>query len=86
MVRFSGDRLQAPHICLTLFSTGLLNHATTRLYFDDEPGNLDDPVLCRVPEERRSTLVAERVATGGEITYRFDIVLQGAGETAFLQI
>jgi protocatechuate 3,4-dioxygenase, alpha subunit len=85
-VRFSDDTLQAPHICLTVFSRGLLNHVATRLYFDDEPGNRDDPVLCCVPEKRRSTLVAVRAATETETTYRFPIVLQGAGETAFFQI
>ncbi len=86
MVRFDADRLQAPHICLTVFSTGLLNHATTRLYFDDEQENGDDPVLRGVPEGRRKTLVAARVPGTGGITYRFDIVLQGAGETAFFQL
>jgi len=86
VVRFDEDRLQAPHICLTLFATGLLNHAATRLYFEDELGNSDDPVLRCVPEERRKTLVATRVATAGSTTYRFDLVLQGAGETAFFQL
>jgi len=107
MVRFDEARHQAPHICVTVFSRGLLNHVMTRLYFEDEPGNKDDPVLSCVPEERRKTLVATRAdatgvtntagaaatgpaATGpaatGPVTYRFDIILQGAGETAFFQL
>jgi protocatechuate 3,4-dioxygenase alpha subunit len=86
IVRFDRDRFQAPHICLIVFGTGLLNHAATRLYFEDEPGNDDDPVLRCVPQERRETLAARRVAGAGEVTYRFDIVLQGPGETAFFQL
>ncbi len=85
-VKFDDDRLQAPHICVTVFSRGLLNHAVTRLYFEDEPGNGEDPILQCVPEGRRKTLVAARVADAGMVTYRFDIVLQGAGETAFFQL
>jgi protocatechuate 3,4-dioxygenase alpha subunit len=38
---------QAPHLCLTIFARGLLDHLHTRLYFADEPANLDDPVLGR---------------------------------------
>jgi protocatechuate 3,4-dioxygenase alpha subunit len=76
--------LQAPHICVAVFARGLLNHLFTRLYFADEPSNADDPVLQRVPAERRATLVAQPSSDRAE--YRFDIVLQGAGETAFFNI
>jgi len=86
MVRYNGKGLQAPHVCITVFSTGLLNHVTTRIYFEDERGNAEDPVLRCVPQERRKTLVAARVATEGAVTYRLDIVLQGADETAFFQL
>ncbi len=93
-VRFDAQRLQAPHICVTVFSTGLLNHAVTRMYFGDETVNRDDPVLGCVPEGRRATLVAARLdghaaaagPTHGVTTYRFNIVLQGAAETAFFQL
>src|SRR5437667_5292890 len=57
-VLFEGERLQAPHICVTVFSRGLLNHLATRLYFEDEPANAEDPVLQYVPGNRRATLVA----------------------------
>jgi len=92
-VAFDGERLQAPHICVTVFSRGLLNHLVTRMYFEDEPTNALDPVLQCVPKDRRATLLAShapsinRGATGGAaVVYRFDIVLQGAGETAFFNV
>ncbi len=84
-VPFDGERMQAPHISVTVFSRGLLNHAVTRLYFADEPANASDPVLQYVPEDRRATLLAKR-DPGGAALYRFDIVLQGAGETAFFNL
>ena len=77
--------MQAPHICVAVFGRGLLNHLFTRLYFADEPANANDPVLACVPAERRATLLAQRQA-GEKVVYRFDIVLQGVGETVFFNI
>jgi protocatechuate 3,4-dioxygenase alpha subunit len=85
-VRFDDTRLQAPHVCVTIFARGLLNHLVTRLYFADEAANADDPVLNCVPEERRGTLVAKRKAESVVAVYCFDIILQGAGETAFFNV
>ncbi len=85
-VPFDAERLQAPHICVTLFVLGLPNHLVTRLYFEDEPTNASDPVLQRVPEDRRTTLLARRQREETAVVYRFDIVLQGAGETAFFNL
>jgi protocatechuate 3,4-dioxygenase alpha subunit len=82
--------MQAPHICVTLLARGLLNHAVTRLYFADEPANASDPVLQCVPADRRATLLARLVASnvlaGTLPIYRFDIILQGIGETAFFNL
>jgi protocatechuate 3,4-dioxygenase, alpha subunit len=86
LVPFDSERMQAPHICATVFSRGLLNHLVTRLYFEDEPGNALDPVLQCVPNDRRATLLARREARGTVVVYRFDIVLQGADETAFFNL
>ncbi len=83
---FEGERQQAPHICVTVFARGLLNHLVTRLYFEDEPSTAADPILRCVPAERRATLLARREPGDGEAVYRFDIVLQGAGETAFFNL
>jgi protocatechuate 3,4-dioxygenase, alpha subunit len=74
--------LQAPHIVVGVFARGLLKRLVTRIYFADDPANLDDPVLALVPAERRATLVAQPVpGTAGH--YRWNIVLQGEGETVF---
>jgi protocatechuate 3,4-dioxygenase, alpha subunit len=76
-------QLQAPHIDVTLFARGMLNRVVTRIYFADEAeANAGDPVLATVPAARRNTLLAQP-AEGG---YRFDIRLQGAGETVFFDI
>ncbi len=85
-VPFSQEQFQAPHICLTVFSRGLLNHLVTRMYFEDEQSNVEDPILLCVPEERRSTLLAKRENFEGKIVYRFDIIMQGDGETAFFNV
>jgi protocatechuate 3,4-dioxygenase, alpha subunit len=85
-VPFDAERLQAPHICVTVFSRGLLNHLVTRLYFADEPSNASDPVLLCVPEHRRRTSLAARQQEGTTVVYCFDIVLQGEGETVFFNV
>ncbi|GAA5118124.1 protocatechuate 3,4-dioxygenase subunit alpha [Pseudonocardia adelaidensis] len=75
---------QAPHIDVTVLARGLLQHLTTRIYFPDEAeANAADPLLSSLPPERAVTLVAEQ-ADEGEL--RFDIRLQGEGETVFLQV
>ncbi len=84
--------LQAPHIAVTLMARGMLNRVITRIYFADEAeANAEDPVLRRVPAERRETLLAQPEAeadtpSGARGAYRFDIRLQGAGETVFFAV
>ena len=82
-----GGAPQAPHACVRIFARGLLTHLSTRVYFADEPAANDaDAVLRHVPADRRRTLLAERVASaGGVATYRWNIVLQGSGETVFFE-
>ena len=86
-----GNTLQAPHINMTLFARGLLKRLVTRIYFADHAeANEHDPVLSAIDDaEARRTIVAEVKpnGTGAPIkTYRFDIVMQGKGETAFFDI
>ncbi|MGZ2747952.1 protocatechuate 3,4-dioxygenase subunit alpha [Burkholderia stagnalis] len=78
----------APHINVTVMMRGILTHAFTRVYFDDEAAaNAADPVLNAVPAERRATLVATRDARPGCPTvYRFDIRMQGPDETVFFDV
>ncbi|MBB4685386.1 protocatechuate 3,4-dioxygenase subunit alpha [Amycolatopsis jiangsuensis] len=71
---------QARHIDVSVFARGLLNRVVTRIYFEDED-NSGDAVLASVPEGRRETLLARRTADG----YRFDVRLQGEGETVFFE-
>jgi protocatechuate 3,4-dioxygenase, alpha subunit len=79
-----GNTLQAPHINVAFFARGLLRQLFTRIYFADEAANAADPLLAAIEDETaRQSLVARR-GEGG--IYRFDIVLQGDGETAFLDI
>lgn len=79
-----GDGDQAPHITVTVMARGTLRQLTTRLYFGDEAAaNATDPVLQALPQDARATLIAEPIDERG---YRFDIVLQGDGETAFFDL
>ncbi len=81
------NRDQAPHINVIVFMRGLLSHAYTRIYFADEAeANARDPVLSSVPEERRGTVIARRENAEATTTYRFDIVMQGEGETVFFDV
>ena len=78
---------EAPHVNVIVTMRGLLLHAFTRVYFDDEAtANAEDAVLASVPAERRATLVAKRVEEGGAVRYRLDIRMQGADETVFFDV
>lgn len=77
-------RAQAPHISVSVFARGLLVRLSTRIYFPDEQeANAADGLLSSIEdEELRSTLVA----ADEDGVLRFDIRLQGEGETAFLDV
>jgi protocatechuate 3,4-dioxygenase, alpha subunit len=82
-----GNSLQAPHINVLLFSRGLLIHLHTRLYFEGEAANAADPLLSSIEDAAvRATLVARREGSGTPARYRWDIVMQGDNETAFLEL
>ncbi|MCZ9350807.1 protocatechuate 3,4-dioxygenase subunit alpha [Streptomyces mutabilis] len=73
----------APYVSVCVFARGLLVHLYTRIYLPGDRAALAaDPLLSRVDAERRDTLIA---ADEGNGTYRFDIRLQGEGETVFLE-
>lgn len=72
---------RAPYVLVAVFARGLLHHLFTRAYFGDEPErNAVDPTLAALDPARRSTIVAE---ADEERSYRFDVRLQGEGETVF---
>lgn len=68
-----------PYVCVAVFARGLLHHLYTRAYLDDAPG---DALLDSLEPARRATLIAH---PGPHGTYRFDVRLQGDGETVFLE-
>lgn len=76
----------APYINVRIFSRGMLIHAVTRIYFADETANASDPVLSAIDPARRQTLIAQRADFGELPCYRFDIRLQGEGETVFFDL
>lgn len=78
----------APHINVWVVARGINLGLNTRLYFSDEAdANRRDAVLNLIEwESRRATLVAERADRDGAVVYRFDIRLQGEGETVFFDI
>jgi protocatechuate 3,4-dioxygenase, alpha subunit len=65
----------AGFVSMAIFARGLLRHLNTRIYF---PGHEGD-VPASVDPVRRHTLVAQR---DGDVI-RFDVRLQGEGETVF---
>jgi protocatechuate 3,4-dioxygenase alpha subunit len=82
----SDGKPQAPHILVAVFARGLLVHLYTRIYFEGEAANASDPVLALVPADRRDTLIAKKETRDGKPVYRFDIRLQGEGETVFFDV
>jgi protocatechuate 3,4-dioxygenase, alpha subunit len=81
-VPFGDGTFQAPHLAVLVFARGLLRHLVTRVYFPGELDNDHDAVLQQVPIERRHTLIA-RLDPAGSGTFCWNVVLQGADETAF---
>jgi protocatechuate 3,4-dioxygenase beta subunit len=77
----------APNIELSLFAAGLNDRVVTRAYLADDPsGNATDPLLAGLLAGRRYTLLAHPEPSGPIARYRFDISLQGNGETVFFLI
>ena len=78
-----GGQVHTPHISLWIVARGINIGLQTRIYFEDED-NSNDPLLNRVEQRQRvDTLIAKKTADG---KYRFDVRLQGEGETVFLDI
>ncbi|MGZ6644684.1 MAG: protocatechuate 3,4-dioxygenase subunit alpha [Solirubrobacteraceae bacterium] len=75
--------LKTAYVDVSVCARGMLDRVVTRIYFADEPEvNAADPVFAAIPAERRDTLLAQRTDDG----YRFDIRLQGPGETVFFAL
>ncbi len=74
---------EAPYINVRVFARGILIHAMTRIYFEDEPATSNDAFLNTIDPDRRNTLLARREETGDLVAYRFDIHMHGDDETVF---
>jgi len=82
-----GNALQAPHIVMIVFARGLLKHLVTRIYFADlVQANAADPVLGKIEDEAARRSLLAKPSAGPMPIYRFDVVLQGEGETAFFDL
>jgi protocatechuate 3,4-dioxygenase alpha subunit len=84
-VPFFDGRMMAPHITFWIVARGINIGLHTRMYFEDEAdANANDPVLARIQQTSRiPTLIATKI---NPRSHRFDIRLQGDGETVFFDI
>lgn len=82
---FKDGRWMAPHVTFWIVARGINIGLHTRMYFpEEEAANAEDPVLARIEHKNRiPTLIAKKES---ETVYRFDIRLQGEGETVFFDI
>lgn len=70
-----------PFLDVTIFARGLLKHLHTRVYFADEARVRGEAALAPLARSPRlPTLIARKAASG---EYRWDVRLQGEGETVF---
>lgn len=78
-------RVQAPHLNLWIVARGINTGLSTRMYFPEDAAlHATDPVLSLIEQRQRvPTLIAHKDGPG---KYRFDLRLQGEGETVFLDI
>ena len=82
-VKGRNGQVFAPHISIWIVARGINIGLTTRIYFEDED-NSGDPLLARIEQRPRvDTMIAKKTGDG---IYRFDIRLQGEGETVFLDL
>ena len=78
---------QAPHIDVLLMMRGSLRNLYTRLYFSDNMvANEQDDLFKSIPENRRKTLIANRLEANGFVFYEFNIRMQGDDETVFFEV
>jgi protocatechuate 3,4-dioxygenase alpha subunit len=71
---------RAPFFAVVVFARGLMDRLFTRAYVPG-PWLAGDPFLASLDPDERATLVAEREPSGD---LRFDVRLQGPGQTTFL--
>ncbi len=78
-----GGGMMAPHIGFWIVARGINLGLHTRMYFPEDD-HAADPLLARIEHrDRIRTLIARKQ---DNVTYQFDIHLQGAEETIFFDI
>jgi protocatechuate 3,4-dioxygenase, alpha subunit len=78
---------QAPFLSVIVMMRGSLHHLHTRLYFSDENElNQQDSLLNSIPENRRNSLIANKLQKNNQVSYEFNIKMQGENETVFFKI
>ena len=77
--------LQAPHINLSILGRGIQKRLATRVYFERNAANNEDPILALVPKDRRTTLLA-RSDPGRAGGWVIEIRLRGTNETVFFDV
>jgi protocatechuate 3,4-dioxygenase, alpha subunit len=70
----------APSIDVSIFARGLLKPLRTRVYFSQDAARADPDLASIAGSPRLATLVAN---AAGSNEYRWDVRLQGEGETVF---
>ena len=76
--------LKTAYVDVSVFGRGMLDRVVTRIYFADEPEvNAADAVLASVPADAPRRHCSRSRRDDG---YRFDIRLQGPGETVFFAL
>ena len=63
-------------LVVLVFARGLVKHLLTRIYFDGEALNADDPLLARVPAERRAEMVEAVRAAPGKVPLDVHLMVQ----------
>ena len=82
-VAWPDGRLQAPHLGLWIVARGINIGLYTRIYFEGDPANGEDPLLSRI--EHRSRIPTLMAVRDGD-AWRFDVHLQGERETVFFDV
>ncbi len=78
-----GGGLMAPHVSFWIVARGINLGLHTRMYFPEDDHD-NDPLLARIEHrDRIRTLVARK---RDDVTYQFNIYLQGFEETVFFDI
>jgi protocatechuate 3,4-dioxygenase, alpha subunit len=70
-----------PLAYITVFARGLVKHQFTAVFLEDDAGLAESAILEQIPAARRPTLLAVKTA---DRQYRWNIHMQGAQETAFI--